>query len=135
VEMGVEPYLVSSALDCVVAQRLARQLCEKCKEAYKPEELELEEAGYHQDDWSDIEVLYRAVGCGVCGKTGFRGRLGLYEVMTMTEDLQRHTVARSSSEDIRRTAIEQGMLTLRDDGLEKVRAGLTTIEEVFRVVA
>jgi type IV pilus assembly protein PilB len=135
VEMGVEPYLVSSALDCVVAQRLARQLCEKCKEAYKPDELELEEAGFHQDDWDDIEELFRAVGCGVCGKTGFRGRLGLYEVMTVTEDIERHTVARSSSEDIRRTAIEQGMLTLRDDGLEKVRAGLTTIEEVFRVVA
>jgi len=135
VEMGVEPYLVSSALDCVVAQRLARQLCEKCKEGYKPDELELQEAGFHGDDWDDIKELFRAVGCGVCGKTGFRGRLGLYEVMTMTEDLERHTVARSSSEDIRRTAVEQGMLTLRDDGLEKVRAGQTTIEEVFRVVA
>ncbi len=135
VEMGVEPYLVSSALDCVVAQRLARQLCEKCKEGYKPDELELQEAGFHQDDWGDIAELYRAVGCGVCGKTGFRGRLGLYEVMTVTEDIERHTVARSSSEEIRRTAVEQGMLTLRDDGLEKVRAGLTTIEEVFRVVA
>jgi type IV pilus assembly protein PilB len=135
VEMGVEPYLVSSALDCVVAQRLARRLCDKCKEAYKPDEVELEEAGFSESEWPEIKELYRAVGCSVCGKTGFRGRQGLYEVMAMSEELERLCVARASSDEIRRMAIEQGMLTLRDDGLEKVKAGVTTIEEVFRVVA
>jgi type IV pilus assembly protein PilB len=135
VEMGVEPYLVSSALDCVVAQRLARKLCDKCKEAYKPSEVELQEARFPEEEWEKIAELYRAVGCGVCGKTGFRGRLGLYEVMPVTEEVERLCVARASSEDIKRLAVEQGMLTLRDDGFDKARQGLTTIEEVFRVVA
>ena len=135
VEMGVEPYLVSSALDCVVAQRLARQLCEKCKEAYEPEEVELEAAGFPQSEWDSIGELHRAVGCGVCGKTGFRGRLGLYEVMPATEEIEKLTVAQASSEEMKKMAVEQGMVTLREDGLEKVRLGLTTIEEVFRVVA
>ena len=132
IEMGVEPYLVASALDCVVAQRLARKLCERCREEYEPTEAELEGAGVPPD--SGVERLFRPVGCPACGKTGFRGRVGLYEVMLVTEEIEKLTVERISSEDIRKVAMEQGMITLRQDGLEKVRMGLTSIEEVFRVV-
>ena len=129
IEMGVEPYLVVSAVDCVVAQRLARKLCDRCKEAYTPTEAELEQTGLEGP-----VTLYRPVGCPSCGKTGYHGRLGLFEVMPMTEELEQLTVERGSAEDIRRKAIEQGMLTLRQDGMEKAKQGLTSLEEVFRVV-
>jgi type IV pilus assembly protein PilB len=134
-EMGVETYLVASALDCVVAQRLARKLCEHCKEAYTPDQPQLAEAGYPEYTWPEIRQLYRPVGCTRCAKTGYRGRIGLFEVMPVTEEVERLTVERSSSEQIRGVAIEQGMATLREDGLEKTRRGLTSIEEVLRVVA
>jgi type IV pilus assembly protein PilB len=133
IEMGVEPYLVVSALDCVVAQRLARKLCERCREEYEPTAVELEVAGFPTD--AGIERLFRPVGCPACGKTGYRGRAGLYEVMPVTEEIEKLTVERVSSEEIRKVAMEQGMITLRQDGLEKVRMGLTSLEEVFRVVA
>ncbi|HEV2907517.1 MAG TPA: GspE/PulE family protein, partial [Actinomycetota bacterium] len=133
IEMGVEAYLVASALDCVVAQRLARKLCERCREEYEPSEAELEGAGVPPD--AGVERLYRPVGCPACGKTGFKGRVGLYEVMLVSEEIEKLTVERISSEDIRKVAMEQGMITLRQDGLEKVRMGLTSLEEVFRVVA
>jgi type IV pilus assembly protein PilB len=133
IEMGVEAYLVASALDCVVAQRLARKLCERCREEYEPTEAELEGAGVSPD--SGIERLFRPVGCPACGKTGFRGRVGLYEVMLVSEEIEKLTVERISSEEIRKVAVEQGMITLRNDGLEKVRMGLTSLDEVFRVVA
>jgi type IV pilus assembly protein PilB len=135
IEMQVEPYLVASALDCVVAQRLARHLCGKCKEPYEPTEPELLAAGYAEDALGDIENLYRPVGCAHCGKTGYRGRLGLYEVMPITEDIERLTVENRASEEMRRLAIEQGMVTLREDGLVKARLGQTSLEEIFRVVA
>jgi type IV pilus assembly protein PilB len=133
IEMGVEAYLVASALDCVVAQRLARKLCERCREEYEPTEAELEGAGVPPD--SGIERLFRPVGCPACGKTGFRGRVGLYEVMLVSEEIEKLTVERISSEEIKKVAVEQGMITLRHDGLEKVRMGLTSLDEVFRVVA
>jgi type IV pilus assembly protein PilB len=134
VEMDVETFLVASAIDCVVAQRLARKLCERCKEAYAPEPQELLEAGYPEDQWPKLGELYRAVGCPACATTGFRGRLGLYEVMPMTEEIERLTVERASADAIKAVAVEQGMIGLREDGLEKVRAGVTSIEEVARVV-
>jgi type IV pilus assembly protein PilB len=133
IEIGVEPYLVASALDCVVAQRLARKLCDRCREEYEPTEAELEGAGVSPD--AGIEHLFRPKGCASCGKTGFRGRVGLYEVMPVTEEIEKLTVERISSEEIRKVAMEQGMITLRRDGLEKVRMGLTSLEEIFRVVA
>jgi type IV pilus assembly protein PilB len=134
VEMGVETYLVASAIDCVVAQRLARKLCTRCREAYRPEVLDLQEVGFPEQSWDGIKELFRAVGCTACSKTGFRGRLGLYEVMPVTEEIERLIVERVSSEDIRRSAKDGGMLTLREDGLEKVRRGITSIEEILRVV-
>ena len=135
VEMGVEPYLVASSIDCVVAQRLARKLCPKCREPYRAGPAELESAGFPEFMWEDIGELFRAVGCSACSKTGFRGRLGMYEVMPMTEEIERMIVDMASSEEIRRSARRDGMSTLREDGLEKVRLGITSIEEVLRVVA
>jgi len=135
VEMGVESYLVASAIDCVVAQRLARKICPKCREGYRPNHAELEQAGFPEFAWDDIKELFRPVGCTACSKTGFRGRLGLYEVMTMSEEIERLVVERASSEEIRRSARRDGMITLREDGLEKIRLGITSIEEVLRVVS
>jgi type IV pilus assembly protein PilB len=135
VEMGVETYLVASAIDCVVAQRLARKLCPKCREGYRPNQSELEQAGFPEFVWDDVKELFRPVGCTACSKTGFRGRLGLYEVMNMSEEIERLVVERAPSEEIRRSARRDGMITLREDGLEKVRLGITSVEEVLRVVA
>jgi type IV pilus assembly protein PilB len=134
VEMEVAPYIVASSLDCVVAQRLARRLCDHCKEAYQPSEAELKYAGFQERDINKIKELFRPAGCSRCGKTGYRGRLGLYEIMPISEEIEMLTAERKSSEDIKKVAIEQGMVTLRDDGLEKVRAGMTSLEEIFRVV-
>jgi type IV pilus assembly protein PilB len=135
IEMGVEPYLVASAIDCLVAQRLLRKLCTKCKESYKPDNADLLEAGFPEFLWDDIDALYLPVGCGSCARTGFRGRLGIYEVMTVTEEIERMTVERASSDDIKRSAVRDGMIQLKEDGLEKARQGVTSIAEVLRVVA
>lgn len=135
VEMGIEPFLVGSALDCVVAQRLARRLCSKCKEPYVPSEVELIAARFPWSPGDEIPELHRPVGCSACSRTGYKGRMALHEVMRVTEDIERHAVARSSSADIGRTAGDQGMITLRDDGWTKVLMGQTSIEEILRVVA
>ncbi|HEY3832145.1 MAG TPA: GspE/PulE family protein, partial [Acidimicrobiia bacterium] len=135
VEMGVEPFLVTSALDCIVAQRLARKLCDKCKEPYSPTEAEMLQAGWDVDALDDWPTVYRAIGCGACGRTGYRGRFGIHEVMMVTEDVERAILERRSSEDIAKLAVMQGMLSLRQDGLRKVGLGMTSFEEIFRVVA
>jgi type IV pilus assembly protein PilB len=134
VEMDVEPYLVGSALDCIVAQRLARRLCDHCKESYRPSTEELKAARFPEEQWGSIEALFRPGGCQRCGKTGFRGRMGLYEVMPMSEQLERMTAERRSVDDMRRVAIEEGMATLREDGLRKALRGETSLDEIFRVV-
>ena len=133
-EMEVETFLVASAIDCVVAQRLARLLCERCREPFTPEPKELLEAGLPEWHLKEVKELYRPVGCGACSNTGYRGRTGLYEVMPISEEIERLTVERASSDQIRAVAIEQGMLTLRDDGLEKCIRGITSLEEIARVV-
>ncbi|MBW3562204.1 MAG: type IV-A pilus assembly ATPase PilB [Actinobacteria bacterium] len=133
-EMGIEPFLVGSAADCVLAQRLARRLCDKCKEPYQPNEATLVEAGFDPGVIDQKPEVFRAVGCTKCGNTGYRGRLALHEVMPVDEDVERLTVERASSEEIKRVAIKNGMRTLRQDGLAKVLQGETTIEEIGRVV-
>ena len=135
VEMGVEPFLVTSALDCVLAQRLARRLCPKCAEPYQPSESELVEAGWPMDSTPEWPTLYRSVGCAACGRTGYKGRFALHEVLTMTEEIERLIIERKSTEDVKKVAVMQGMVPLRGDGFRKVAAGLTSLEEVFRVVA
>jgi type IV pilus assembly protein PilB len=135
VEMGIEPFLVASSLDSVLAQRLARKLCDRCKEPYVPSPEELKKAQFPLKKDEELPKLFRAVGCTACGNTGYKGRMAIHEVMTVTEEIERMiTEQHASSEDIGRLAVEQGMLTLRRDGLEKVKMGLTSIEEIFRVV-
>ena len=134
VEMGVEPYLVGSALDCVVSQRLARRLCERCKEPYQPTEEMLVNIGWPLEEERELPVLYKAVGCGHCSKTGYRGRIALHEIMLVTEEIERMVVERRTSEEIKKVAVMEGMKPLRLDGLAKVRMGITTLDEVMRVV-
>ena len=135
IEMDIEPFLVGSALESVVAQRLARRLCEKCKEPYQHEYVELQRLGYTLNPDGTIPPMYRPVGCPNCSNTGYRGRIAIHEVMTVTEQIERLAVARASSAEISRAAIAEGMLTLRQDGWAKVALGLTSIEEVLRVAA
>lgn len=129
-EMGIEPFLTASALDCVVAQRLARTLCTHCKKRAVLGVDALRTAGF--DAAFDIEA-YEPVGCSRCGGTGYRGRTGLFEVMTVTDEIRSMAIERVSADVIRATAVEQGMRLLRDDGLDKVHGGVTSIAEVARV--
>jgi len=137
IEMGVEPFLVASALDCIVAQRLARKLCDKCKEPYRATPSELQSAGWDLELFAgeDQPELFRAKGCSSCGKTGYHGRFALHEVLTVSEEIERLIVEREHSEDIKKMAMAQGMLTLRQVGLIQVRNGKTSLEEILRVVA
>ncbi|GAA1156762.1 GspE/PulE family protein [Nocardioides aquiterrae] len=135
IEMGIEPFLVGSALDAVLAQRLCRSLCERCKEAYVPDAAELQRVGFDWDPEAGLPTIYRAVGCSACSQTGFRGRMALHEVMTVTEDISRLAVSRASTDEIARVARDQGMTTLKNDGWRKVLQGRTSIEEILRVVA
>jgi type IV pilus assembly protein PilB len=135
-EMGVEPFLTASAVDCVIAQRLVRKVCEYCRESYETTKEMLERLGYEEevvDKWKDIQ-LYKAVGCGRCNGTGYKGRLGLYEIMPVTEALERLIVERKSADELTRVAMAEGMVSLRQDGLERVLQGITTIEEISRVI-
>jgi type IV pilus assembly protein PilB len=134
VEMGIEPFLVGSALDVVVAQRLCRSLCERCKAEYRPEPEELLRIGYPWVEGEPLPVLYLPAGCSTCSQTGYRGRLALHEVMTVNEEISRLTVARASTDEITRAAVQQGMSELKQDGWLKVAQGRTSIAEVLRVV-
>jgi type IV pilus assembly protein PilB len=127
IDMGIEPFLVSSSVDCVVAQRLVRQLCPHCKRPANLPETVLEEYGL-----SGIQP-YEAVGCSRCGSSGYRGRVGLYEVMTVSERIRAQILAHASVDEITATAVSEGMRRLHDDGMEKVRAGQTSIAEVERM--
>jgi type IV pilus assembly protein PilB len=135
VEMGLEPYLVSSAVDCVVAQRLARRLCDRCKEPYTPTSAELAAVDWDAEADGCPEQLYRPVGCGTCGRKGYLGRFALHEVLLVTEELETRIAERAPSEELKRVAVSQGMQTLRQTGLAQVAAGMTSIEEILRVVA
>jgi type IV pilus assembly protein PilB len=132
-EMGIEPFLVGSSLDCVLAQRLARRLCDWCKEAYLPTEEELIGARWPFDDLKVPEVLYRPLGCRNCANTGFRGRIAIHEVMPVSPEIESLTIRRASSNEIRDVALAQGMYELRADGLAKAAGGLTSVREISRV--
>jgi type IV pilus assembly protein PilB len=133
IEMGIEPFLVGSSLDCVLAQRLSRRLCEWCKDAYEPSDAELEAMAWPTDQLKAPEQLWRPVGCRSCGQTGYRGRLAINEVMPVTEEIERLAVRHASSTEVGHVADAEGMVTLREDGLRKCTSGLTTVEEVLRV--
>jgi type IV pilus assembly protein PilB len=133
-EMGIEPFLSASAVDCVVAQRLARKLCAVCKEEYSPDEEALTAANFPFEK-GNAPKLFKPVGCPKCKGSGYKGRTGIYEVMLVSETIEKLAVERASSDEIARQAKLEGMHSLRDDGLEKVRLGITSLEEVLRVVA
>ncbi|CAB4848651.1 unannotated protein [freshwater metagenome] len=133
-EMGIEPFLVGSAVDCVLAQRLARRLCPKCKEQYEPKAEHLESIGYNPRDDDPLPTFFRPIGCSNCSKTGYKGRLALHEVMAVDDSIERLTVERASSTVIGRTAVANGMRLLREDGLRKASQGITSLDEIFRVV-
>jgi type IV pilus assembly protein PilB len=129
IDMGIEPFLVSSAIDCIVAQRLVRMLCKHCKRPLKVSEAVLAEHGLAGAE------PYEAVGCTRCGGSGYRGRLGLYEVMSVSEPIRALILERASVDAMVEIAVAEGMLRLRDDGLVKVREGLTSIAEVERMTS
>src|SRR5438270_1166569 len=134
-EMGVEPFLTGSAVTAVLAQRLARKLCTHCCEMYNPSVDDLIKAKVSPDvaAMTDGMALYRKRGCPRCNQTGYRGRIGIYQLMTMDEDLESLAARKASREEIERCAMGNGMRTLWDDGLSKVAAGLTSVEELARV--
>jgi type IV pilus assembly protein PilB len=133
IEMGIEPFLVGSALDGVLAQRLSRRLCEWCKEPYAPTEADLLGARWPTEQLGLPDKLWKAIGCRSCANTGYRGRLAVNEVMPITAELERLTVAHTPAAELERVAMAEGMITLRDDGLRKAAEGATTLEEVLRV--
>jgi len=132
IEIGAEPYLVASALSVVVAQRLARKLCNRCRQATPTSTDVLAQLNFPHDP-ANLPQLYGAAGCGMCANTGYRGRVALQEVMEVTEEVARIVVRNGSLAEIRQVAEAEGMRPLRQDGWQKVSAGLTTIEEVLRV--
>ncbi len=134
-EMGIEPFLTSSAVDSVLAQRLARRLCPQCKEPYTATREMLRKNDFPPEvcDRDDV-VLHRANGCSRCNNTGYKGRLGLYEVMVVSEAIRRLTVERKSADEISRVAAAEGMKFLREDGIDKVLLGMTSVEEIARVM-
>jgi type IV pilus assembly protein PilB len=131
-EMGVEPFLTASAINCVIAQRLARRLCNDCKQPYTPDEESLTRIDFPFERGHPPQ-LYRAVGCKKCGNIGYKGRMGIHEVLTMTETIERLTVEHASADDLARVAIEEGMVPLRQDGFAKCLLGQTSIQEILRV--
>jgi type IV pilus assembly protein PilB len=132
-DIGTEPYVIAGALIGVVAQRLVRRLCGHCRRQYTPPAETLRALNMTENDAAAIP-FYRAVGCDECNHTGYRGRIGIYEVMRVTDKLRRLIAARASEDQIREAAISGGMITLGEDGLSKVKQGITTAEELLRVV-
>jgi general secretion pathway protein E len=133
VDMGVEPFLVASSLLGVLAQRLVRKLCPHCKLAYVPSDAELEDVGLSREEV--VAPVYRAVGCDQCNKLGYMGRTGIYEFLTADDRLKPLIIGNSDAGTIKRKAVELGMHTLRDDGLQKVLQGVTSFDEVMRVTS
>ena len=127
IDMGIEPFLISSAIDCVVAQRLVRVLCAHCKQPSKAPESLLAEYGLYESE------AFEPVGCSRCAVTGYRGRLGIYEVMSINEEIRALVLSRASVDDIAAAALRQGMRRMREDGIAKVRAGQTSIAEIERM--
>ena len=132
IDMGIEPFLVSSSVEALIAQRLIRTNCKVCKEEYKPEAEFLREVGFPEAEIGKAK-FYRGRGCEECRFTGFKGRSAIYEILVMSEALRPLIIERASSSAIKQAAVARGMKTLRDDGWEKVRLGITTVEEVARV--
>jgi type II secretory ATPase GspE/PulE/Tfp pilus assembly ATPase PilB-like protein len=131
--MGVEPYLIASSVNAFVAQRLVRRICPRCKENYKPPAALLKEIGLTSKDLKGGK-LSRGKGCAHCFQSGYRGRIGIYEFLPLDDAVRRLIMQEKDAPVIKEQAISEGMKTLRDDGLSKAIDGITTVEEVLRVV-
>ncbi len=129
--MGIEPFLVATSVHLICAQRLIRKVCPECKTEIKTPLQVLINAGFSQEEAKTIKT-YKGEGCKTCNGTGYKGRIGMYEVMEISEDIQELILVGASAREIRRKAVEQGMLTLRQSGLAKIKAGSTTLDEVLR---
>jgi type IV pilus assembly protein PilB len=129
--MGIEPFLVASSLNLVCAQRLVRRICKNCTIPHPEPAAALLHAGFSAEDANTV-VPNRGKGCEKCNNTGYKGRVGLYEVMEITEELRELILVGASALELRRKAVDEGMITLRGSGLRKVKDGVTTIEEVVR---
>jgi type IV pilus assembly protein PilB len=129
--MGIEPFLVASSVNLICAQRLVRRVCPTCREAHQLSPAALTKVGFSREEAADI-TAYRGAGCDQCSNTGYKGRVGLYEVMELSDELRELVLVGASSLELRRKAIETGMITLRQSGLRKIKDGVTTIEEVLR---
>ena len=127
IDMGIEPFLVASSTNLIMAQRLVRRICRHCKAEHKVPPESLADVGLTPDT-----AVFKGGGCDQCGGNGYAGRQGLYEGMPVTAEIREMILDRASTSEIRAKAVEQGMLTLRQDGLAKIRRGVTTVEEVLR---
>lgn len=132
IDMGVEPFLIASALEAILAQRLVRCICLNCKQVYNPTKKELNEAGLTLEEIEN-KIFYKGMGCVQCNNSGYRGRLGVFELMVLDEDLRSLILDRSTVGELRNQAIKNGMRTLRKDALLKVCDGLTTLEELINI--
>lgn len=132
VDMGVEPFLVASTVEAIVAQRLVRTLCKDCRKSYMPFKDELP-ADFPEEAMANGEPLYRPGGCRNCRGTGYTGRLGIYELLETSDEIRQLANDRTGTNAIRKAAIAGGMKTLRHDGWNKVARGVTSIDEVLRV--
>jgi general secretion pathway protein E len=130
--MGVEQFLVTSSVIAILAQRLVRVICNECKEAYTPDNESLQSIGISPESLNGKHI-YRGKGCPACLHTGYKGRKGIFEFMLLDDAVKNVILKTSDANAIKRTAVERGMLTIRQDGAQKVIDGITTIEEVFRV--
>ena len=133
VDMGIKPYLTSSTVQGVLAQRLVRTICPSCRTGYKPSDEEVELLSLKASGPGEKVEIYKGKGCPACSDTGFKGRIGIFELLTMTDAMREMVLNNASSTQIAQKAREMGMRSLKDDGLEKVRRGYTTIQEVLRV--
>lgn len=131
-DMGIEPFLIASSINAVLAQRLIRVICEHCKEAYDPEPEELHRLGIYPEAGA-VPKVFRGRGCVKCNQTGYRGRRGIFELLTMTKEIKSLVLSTSDANVIKKRGVEQGMVSLQSDGASKVLQGITTIEEVHRV--
>ncbi|MFM8441223.1 MAG: GspE/PulE family protein, partial [Acidobacteriota bacterium] len=130
--MGVEPYNFVSSLNCVLAQRLVRVLCPTCKRQYDPNAQELLESGLRPEDVKG-QTFFRNIGCDACNHSGYRGRTAIHELLDMSDGIREMIIERRPGSEIRRQAQREGLSSLRESALEKVRMGLTTLHEINRV--
>ncbi|MBI1967778.1 MAG: Flp pilus assembly complex ATPase component TadA, partial [Gemmatimonadetes bacterium] len=131
VDMGIEPFNVASAVNLIVAQRLVRRICKECRQEHKYNDEELHAFGFDRTEAAKL-TFYKGAGCDTCNSTGYKGRQGLYEVMALSSPLRRGILKGASTEELQQIAVKEGMLTLRMDGMVKVKKGITTLEEVVK---